>query len=1601
MSILHSRETQLLTDRLFDNGTRFPIANTQVFKSFVREYFRGVPYEDLKMREIADLEGSVLAHWNLGLQREAEQPSIRVYNPDVEQHGWQSPYTILEVVTDDIPFLVDSISMLLNRMGLTIHLSVHPAIRISRDSTGQLQNMSLDESKEAYIHIEFDKRTQTDELTRIESSVMGTLGQIRVAYSDWHSMRTKMQEVAEEIQHNSKVPEDEAQDDQAPFCNWLADGNFAFFGYCEFNRTKNGKNRLDKKSTLGILRAFDDINKIIPSLNSRSEADDFSLLITKANTRSLIHRPSYMDLIEVPKFPVGSGVRIFAGLFASTAYNRSARNIPLLRRKMDQVIEQSGLPADSYDGRFLMNIIDTYPRDILFRISADELFADAASIVELQERQRVRVLLRRERYGRFFSVLVYLPRERYSRDLRLKIQEILMNSLWGSSSQFDATFSESILVRINYTIHTDPSDNPVHALEEIQKLVEHACQTWTDQLTEAIVERYGEEKGMKYVNKYASAFSAAYQEDFTARTAATDIERVEQLDSHNNLGVVLYRPWTDPISGIRLKIFSHAGPISPSDALPIIENAGLRVLESNSYALRLTRGTGTSIHDYSLEQAEGLEFDLNKLRHEFEEALVHIWKGEAENDGFNRMILNSGLKWREVVVLRAYCRFLQQIGSPYSVNYMIETLLLHPHMTTRLVHLFNLRFDPNVQEQESKVRQHIEFVESRLETVQSLDEDMILRGYLNAIMSTVRTNFFQSDANGRPLDRISFKIDSRKILKMPEPRPLYEIFVYSTRTEAIHLRGGKVARGGIRWSDRREDFRTEVLGLQKAQMVKNAVIVPVGSKGGFIVKRPPSNKNQLHKEVVECYKTFIRGMLDITDNLVAGDIVPPKDVERYDDDDPYLVVAADKGTATFSDIANQVSEEYGFWLGDAFASGGSTGYDHKAMGITARGGWESVKRHFHEFGKDCQKEPFTAVGIGDMSGDVFGNGMLLSQKIELLGAFNHMEIFLDPNPDPEASFNERERLFNLQGQTWSDYNPELISQGGGVFDRKVKAISVSPEIQKAFDIRSSKLTPSELIKAMLKAPVDLIWNGGIGTYVKAQSESHQDVGDRANDSLRVNGKELRCRVIGEGGNLGMTQLGRVEYCRSGGLCYADFIDNSGGVDCSDHEVNIKILLNEIVSDSELTVKQRNRLLVQMTEVVGEHVISDNYEQAQAVSMIHFQALSLLPEHARFIRALERSGALNRELEFLPDNEEMQERENEKKGLTMPEISVLLAYSKLTLYQELLESDVPEDEFLGYELKQYFPERLSKKYGEIMARHPLRREIVSTRITNSILNQVGPTFVFRIHEITQADYPEIARAYTAAREIFSMREVWQEIKSLDTSVGVKIKLKMLVYAGGLVERATLWLLHHCQLPLNVRETVDYYKEDIATLAASFPGPLSKSDFPLLEKILNEFTEQKVPPELAQRIAGFVLMSTALDIVEISKQTDKPMNYVATAYFEVGARLDLMWIRDQVAELSDDDHWHSLAKSRLRDDIHNQQYEIAADVVKSFGENVPQEAVSSWISANELNYRRLTNLINELKSTSKIDFATLSVAISEVHTLSRRTSVSSSEEAVVGE
>ncbi|MGH2824274.1 MAG: NAD-glutamate dehydrogenase, partial [Thermoleophilaceae bacterium] len=1158
-------------------------------------------------------------------------------------------------------------------------------------------------------------------------------------------------------------------------------------------------------SGIGVLRqpggeaSARGFEKLPPAVRARA-LEPYLLNLTKANSRATVHRPAYLDYVGVKQFDDEGrvvGERRFLGLYTHTAYHASPRAIPILRRKVEAVLGRAAFPLDSHNEKALLEILESYPRDELFQISTDDLFRIAMGILHLGERQRLRLFARRDTFDRFLSCLVFVPRDRFNTENRRRIEGILRRATGATSIDYTTRVSESVLVRLHYLVYAEPGKLPRLDEREIETLLVAATRSWADDLEEALLEEHGEELGGKLFRRYREAFPPAYRADWVPRSALADIGQIEALRQPDDLALRLYRPLEAPLGALRAKVFRVGAPLALSAMLPLFEDMGVEVADERPYEITPSERESVWIYDFGLTYRGEEDLQTDLVREAFQESFIRVWSGDAESDGYNRLVLRAGLTWHETTVLRAIGRYLRQAGTTFSDRYVEQALGTNARVARLIMDLFRARFDPD-QTDAGTAKRLVEAIEEAIDAVESLDQDRILRNFLDVVQAMLRTNFFQPAGAGGRKPCLSFKLDPSRLPWLPPPRPRFEIFVYSPRTEGVHLRGGGVARGGLRWSDRREDFRTEVLGLMKAQMVKNAVIVPVGAKGGFVVKRPPpatGDREELLAEVEACYRTFIGGMLDLTDNIVDGRVAPPPHVVRYDEDDPYLVVAADKGTAALSDVANDVAAEYGFWLGDAFASGGSAGYDHKKMGITARGAWESVKRHFRELGHDVQSEDFTVAGVGDMSGDVFGNGMLLSRHIRLVAAFDHRHVFVDPDPDAARSWEERRRLFELPRSSWDDYDRALISAGGGVWPRTAKSVPLSKQARAALGVDDEALTPNELIRAILRAPVDLLWNGGIGTYVKSGAETHADAGDKASDAVRVDAGELRCRAIGEGGNLGLTQRARIEYAAAGGKINNDAIDNSAGVDCSDHEVNIKVLLDAAVADGDLTGKQRNELLAGMTDSVAELVLKNNYEQSETLSLAEAQAAAMVDVHSRFLERLEASRKLDRELEALPGGEELAERKREHQGLTRPELAVALAYSKIDLYAELLDSDVPEDPHLSAELDRYFPDPLPERFGELMRSHRLRREIIATQVVNNMLHGGGTTFTFRLHEESGAPASEIARAYAAARDIFEMRPQWGEIEALDNQVEASVQIEMLLAGRRLIERCSRWLLRN--------------------------------------------------------------------------------------------------------------------------------------------------------------------------------------------------------------
>ena len=1598
------REHDELVQVVIDQAQqRWPENKAEEVARFLHIYYEDASPDDLTQRDPNDLYGAALSHWQLAQKRRPGMPLIQVYNPSPERHGWESTHTIAQVVTDDMPFLVDSLSLAVNRLGLTLHLVIHPVLRAERDGSGRLQHLeALDPDAsdvtgaEAFMHFEVDHQSGTEALNALREELERVLRAVRRAVEDWRPMKDRMRRCITNLKRTPPPENDDELSEVCAFLDWLTDDHFTYLGYRKYDlREERGQLQLRShpETGLGILRDAPDSHSTsfatLPPEVRRKAQDPCPLVITKSNSRSLVHRPGYMDYIGIKRYDRNGkviGEHRFLGLYTSAAYNRNPRTIPLLRRRIHRVIDRSRLHPRSHAGKALVNIMETYPRDELFQIDTERLYRTVLGILHLQERQRVRLFVRHDDYQRFISCLVYAPRERYNTEIREQMQAILQEELGGSRSEFTVQLSESVLARIHFIIRLDQPGIPEYDIAALERRLAATMRSWQDDLHDALVEHFGEERGNALHNRYGHAFSAAYREDVSARTAVLDVGRMERLDA-GGLAMSLYRSLESPPDELRLKLLKLGEPIVLSDALPVLEHMGVEVLDERPYEIAPSGRPIGWMHDFGLRYPGAEDLNLDAVRDPFQEAFIRIWQGEIEDDGFNRLILAARLKPREVVILRAYCKYLRQAGTPFSQRYIEDTLSNNAEISRLLVRLFRARFHPRHNDPRREARVVAE-IETALRDVASLDEDRILRRYLAAIQATRRTSYYLGESGGAPVEAIAFKLSPEHIPAVPRPHPWAEIYVYSPRVEGVHLRGGPVARGGLRWSDRREDFRTEILGLMKAQTVKNAVIVPVGAKGGFVVKRSLEDREAMAQEVRSCYQGFIRALLDVTDNMVEGRTEPPPEVVRHDEDDPYLVVAADKGTATFSDLANSIAEAYNFWLGDAFASGGAHGYDHKKMGITARGAWEAVKRHFRELGRDIQNEPFTAAGIGDMSGDVFGNGMLLSRHTRLVAAFDHRHIFIDPDPDAEQGYAERERLFRLPRSSWADYDKSLISEGGGIWPRTAKSIPLTPQVREVLAIDAQQLTPAELIRAILAAPLDLLWNGGIGTYVKASSENHGDVGDRSTEDTRIDASELRVRVFGEGGNLGITQRGRIEFARRGGRINTDAIDNSGGVDCSDHEVNIKILLKEVVDAGDLTVKHRNQLLEDMTESVAELVLADNYAQTGALSLAEATAPQLLNEQVHFIRRLERDGRLSRRLEALPDEEELAERAAAGQGLTRPETAVLLAYGKIVAQEALARSDLPEAPWLQDVLHAYFPAPIRERWGERISNHRLRREIITTQVANLLINRLGPTFFFRLGEKASAPPDAVARAAYAAMEIFSLGGLWHAVCGLDNRVAASHQTTMLHAAQALHERATLWLLRNLGARLDIGETVQRIQPLVAPLQPQLVDLLPAQDRDDLAVQMAALEAGGVPAELARQAGTLEALYPALDLVKVAQETDCDLDRVARLYFGLAQQLGLDWLRRAITEFSPADAWQERLRLGLEEDYYQQLRELTRDLVRdSDPDQAPEECLSQFLSDYGTAVDRVEQILSELRSVGHVELPMLAVTTQELKNLAQ--------------
>jgi len=1573
---------------------RAPGAGGDGAARFLRQFYGHVPPEDIIDRSADELYGAALSLWRFAETRADGRAKLRLINPRIEEHGWQSPRTIVEIVNDDMPFLVDSVTAALAQRGAAVTLVVHPILRVQRDAKGRLARLfdaeaaNGDARRESFMHIELSQESDPARLAALAAALDAVLKEVRAAVEDWRAMRRKLGEIVEGLRAAPPPLPVAERDEAVDFLAWLEDDNFTFLGYREYRFGSAGKDAareggLDivENSGLGILRdegvsVFDGLRNFAtlpPDVREFLRAPRL-LMISKANRRSMVHRPVPMDAICVKLFDKdgkAAGERIFTGLFTSLAYNRSPRQIPLLRRKVEHVLERSGFGAQSHDGKALLHILETYPRDELFQIGEDELQAAALGIVNLQERQRVALFVRRDPFERFVSCLVYVPRDRYDTALRQRFGAILEAAFAGAVDGFTTQLDQSVLARVHFILRTRPGHLALVDAEQVEKQLAEAARSWSDRLGEALAQSLGEEPARALLRRYGEAFPTDYRERFSAASAVYDIERFEAVGSADGIAVSLYRTLEGERTELRFKVYRRGAPLALSDVLPVLEHLGLKVIAEVPYALAPAEGTALSLQDFSLTVPAG-EVEVSRDRARFEAAFLAIWSGAMESDGLNRLVLGAGLDWRQVTVLRLYSKLLRQAGSAYSQAYMESALAAYPAIARGLVALFERRFDPAGEQGRDAEETRAAFaVEQALERVEGLDEDRILRSFLLLVRKSLRTNYFQRLPSGEPKPYLSVKLASREIELLPLPRPLYEIYVLSPRVEGVHLRAGLVARGGIRWSDRKEDFRTEILGLMKAQVVKNAVIVPTGSKGGFVVKRGGLAREAFQAEGVECYRTLLRGLLDLTDNIKRGGIVPPADVVRHDGDDPYLVVAADKGTATFSDIANALAADYGYWLGDAFASGGSEGYDHKQLGITARGAWETVKRHFRERGADIQATPFTAVGVGDMSGDVFGNGMLQSPMTRLVAAFDHRHIFLDPEPDPAASFVERRRLFALPRSSWADYDAKLLSAGGGIFPRGLKSIELSEPVRRRLGIEAAALTPAELIQAILKAPVDLLWFGGIGTYVKAREERQADVGDRANDALRVDAEDLRAPVVGEGANLGVTQRGRIAYALKGGRINTDAIDNSAGVDTSDHEVNIKILLDAVVASGDLTVKQRNALLHGTADAVAELVLADNYLQGLTLTLAEAQGAERLDQQLRVIRALERAGELHRAVEFLPGDEELAARAAGGHGLTRPELAVLMAYVKNALAHELAASDIAADPQLLRDLLAYFPPALVERFRAQIPAHRLRKEIIATVAANDLVNRGGITFLSEMRERTGRAAGDICRAYMIVKQVFDLETLWHAVSRLDNRIAASTQTEMLLAGSRLLERATAWFLRGGG-PLDIEAQVDAYRPGVETLADHITEILPEPQRAELMRRAEALVQRGVPSEPALMAARLDFLVSAVDIVRLGLGSGMGIVDIGRGFYAVGARFRLDALRMAARRLKPQTAWQKVAVDALQEDFYAHQAEFTAKATAEGG------AFGSWLESHAGALGGVEPLLREIEASPSPDVAMLIVA-----------------------
>ncbi|KLK92080.1 NAD-glutamate dehydrogenase [Microvirga vignae] len=1585
--------------------------------TFVRDLYGRVPPEDLAAYSPSALaELAAAAYEHLKAPRVGGGEDIRLIDLEVERQGRRRDVTILEIVNDNMPFLLDSTLAELVDEGYDPYLVAHPILAVERDANGGLVRLVGEATaavrhgvkRESFIHVHLPRIDDVETRSRLIEAMRRVHKDVSLAVHDWPGMRARLTEIVHNYRLNPPpLPDDEVREAVA-FLDWIARDNFTFLGLREYRLPKDDTAAdpvegsglgLLRDPSVRVLRRGRELVAMTPEIRAFL-AQPKALIITKANVKSRVHRRAHLDYIGVKLFDADGrlqGELRIVGLFTASAYTNTTAEVPYLRHKVAKVIARAGFDPASYSGRGLLNVLENYPRDELFQIDEETLYHFAIDIMSLSERPRVRALARADEFDRFVSVMVFVPKDRYDTGVRLRIGQFLAGIYEGRVSASYPAYPEGPLARTHYIIGRDEGHTPQVSRDTLEKGISSIVRTWGDALRDELDEAIGGARARALAARYADAFSAAYREAFGAEHAIADIALLEQLSEARPRAVDLYRREGDDETRVNLKVFSRGAALPLSDRVPLLENLGFRVVNERTYRVVSAGVTGTDrvwLHDMALERSAGGAIKSDEIQTLIEAALLALFRGLAESDGFNRLVLEAGLGWRDVAMVRTLGRYLRQIQVTYAQDYLASTLARHPDITKNIVKLFYSRFDPRHEDKssgkDSRAKSEAAIragIEEQLKAVTSLDDDRILRRFINLIEAAIRTNFFQLEGNGLPRQTIAFKFECAKVEGLPLPKPLYEIFVYSPRVEGVHLRYGKVARGGLRWSDRPQDFRTEVLGLVKAQQVKNAVIVPVGAKGGFVPKQlpPASDRQAWLAEGTESYRIFVRTLLQLTDNIEGDHVVPPADTVRHDGDDPYLVVAADKGTATFSDTANALSIEKGHWLGDAFASGGSQGYDHKKMGITARGAWEAVKRHFREIDIDIQKEPVTVAGVGDMSGDVFGNGMLLSRALKLVAAFDHRDIFLDPNPDPELSFKERERLFNLARSSWQDYDKSLISNGGGVFSRSAKSIPLSAEVQALLDLDKAEATPAEVMTAVLKANVGLLWFGGIGTYIRASSETDEQVGDRANDAIRITGADVRAKVVGEGANLGATQRGRIEAAQNGVRLNTDAIDNSAGVNTSDVEVNIKIALTTPERDGRLSQEARNQLLADMTDEVAGLVLRNNYLQSLALSLSEQRGVADLGFARRLMQMLEAQGRLNRKVEYLPDDATLTERARRGEALTRPELAVLLAYAKLSLHDELLDSAVPDDPYLGKELERYFPAAMRERFPDAIASHRLRREIIATQLANAIINRGGPTMVARLVDQTGADAPTIAAAYAATRDSFGLTDMNNAIDALDGVVPGKLQLRLYGELQDLLMNRIVWFIRNVDFATHSLDTIiGTYQAGIAEVERSLQKTLSPEAHEAWNARIKALVDQGTPEALARRIAALPDLVAAPDIALTAQKTGKPVGDIACTHFALEAAFRLGSLIGAAREISVSDYFDRLALDRAVDSIAYAHRGLTAEV--AVHDLSGADAVHAWSEKRGADVSRIRSAVDSIVS-SGLTLSKITVAASLLGDLAR--------------